>query len=185
MLIRCKTLALTAAALAVVALLSADARAQYSDQQLGAYRFSASTSRYSVQQQYNSLIRQGLNVGGGYSPVNQQLTTQLAQNYRPSTPATKPFTGANSGGGVTPYLSLSSPFSSTATNYYTQVRPQLQQQQANTAQQRQNARFQQQLTQMAARPPFEITGSQTMAPTGHAAVFQNTLNYYPQPQQRR
>jgi hypothetical protein len=49
-------------------------------------------------------------------------------------------------------------------------------------QQAQNAQFQRQLNSIQARAPYEITGDRDVAPTGHAAVFQNYLNYYPQSQ---
>lgn len=173
--------------LAIGLSIGADASAQYAQQQLSAYRFQSSASRFSAQQQYQSIITRNLSVG--YSPVNQSITQQLASSYRPSSataqPAVKPFSNASSASsGVTPYLSLSSPFSSTATNYYTQVRPQLQQQNIDRQQQVQNARFQSQLNQMAARPPYDITGSEQIAPTGHAAVFQEFLGYYPKPSRR-
>jgi hypothetical protein len=90
----------------------------------------------------------------------------------------KPFSGARGGQSVTPYLALSEPFTSSATNYYTQVRPLLEQQRLNQQQQQRNAMLQRQLTAMAARPPYDPTGSQTMAPTGHVAAYMNYGGYY-------
>ncbi|MCA9235820.1 MAG: hypothetical protein KDA44_10135 [Planctomycetales bacterium] len=168
--------------LALLTGLQAQAQSSYASQQLGNLNYGNSTRQYTAGAQYSRIINQGLNINAGlYSPVNQQLKSQLASAYRPPTrPANKPFINANSGPSVTPYLSLSSPFSSTADTYYTQVRPQMAQQQMDQRQQAQNARFQHQLNSMAAKPPFDPQGSDQIAPTGHAAVFQNTLGYYPQ-----
>ncbi len=91
----------------------------------------------------------------------------------------KPFSNLSNPSSVTPYLALSEPFTSSAQSYYTQVRPQLEQQRLNQQIAQRNYRMQQQLTQLAAAPPFNPTGNQTMAPTGHAAVYMNYAGYYP------
>src|SRR5215213_8510639 len=43
----------------------------------------------------------------------------------------KPFASISRGPSVTPYLALDNPFTSTATSYYTQIRPQIEQQRVN------------------------------------------------------
>jgi hypothetical protein len=88
----------------------------------------------------------------------------------------KPFSALGSQAAVTPYLSLSEPFSSSAHNYYTQVRPQLDQQRAQQMAMR-NRQMQQ--TSITATPPYDPQGSAAMAPTGHAAVYMNYAGYYP------
>ena len=110
----------------------------------------------------------------GYSQVNRGLFSQSLT----SRTAQKPFTGATSGGSVSPWLALSDPFTSTAHNYYTQVRPQLEQQRLNQQMAARNQQMQRQLNSLAAQPPYDPTGSENMAPTGHAAAFFNYGGYY-------
>ncbi|MCA9261191.1 MAG: hypothetical protein KDA61_18375 [Planctomycetales bacterium] len=93
----------------------------------------------------------------------------------------KPFSSMQTGSSVSPYLGLSQPFTSSATNYYTQVRPQIEQQRAQEAMQRQIMQQQRQMGQYAVQGPYSIRGSERYAPTGHAAVFMNYGGYYPQP----
>jgi hypothetical protein len=88
----------------------------------------------------------------------------------------KPFSALGSAAAVSPYLSLSEPFSSSAHNYYTQVRPQLEQQRQQQMAMRSR---QSQQTSITAIPPYDPQGSQAMAPTGHAAVYMNYAGYYP------
>jgi hypothetical protein len=92
----------------------------------------------------------------------------------------KPFSGAGGGGSVSPWLSLTSPYSSSADNYYTQVRPQLDQQRYNQQMANRNQMMQRQLNSMAARPPYNPVGDENRAPTGHGAAFMNYGGYYPQ-----
>jgi hypothetical protein len=91
----------------------------------------------------------------------------------------KPFAGSgSSSSSVSPWLALSDPFASTAHSYYTQVRPQLEMQRANQQLASRNAQMQHQLNQMAAQPPYDPSGSDNMAPTGHAATYMNYGGYY-------
>ncbi|MBX3426316.1 MAG: hypothetical protein KF688_11605 [Pirellulales bacterium] len=188
----CLTAIVTLCVAQIVPSYAAAQSANYTEFALNTVRQRSTASRYSVQAQVRGAVGRALSVGS-FSQQNIAMSNQytknyfagVAQNAGPARPTVKPFSGANNSPSVTPYLSLSSPFSSTATNYYTQVRPQIDQQRAIQQQQAQNARFQHQLNSMAARPPFETSGSSTLAPTGHAAVFQNTLGYYPQPANSR
>ena len=107
-----------------------------------------------------------------FSNVNRSVFGNAAA------PRQKPFSSIGGGPSVTPYLALSSPFSSTATNYYTQVKPMLEQQRINQQMQAQSLKVQQQLTSIAARPPFDPQGSEMRAPTGHVAVYMNYGGYY-------
>lgn len=86
----------------------------------------------------------------------------------------KPFSALGSAASVSPYLSLSEPFTSTAHNYYTQVRPQMEQQR-----QQQMAMRTRQGQSITSIPPYDPQGSTAMAPTGHAAVYMNFGGYYP------
>jgi hypothetical protein len=90
----------------------------------------------------------------------------------------KPFAGASGGSSVSPWLALSEPFSSSAHNYYTQVRPQLEQQRLNQMMAARNQQMQRQLNSLAAQGPYSTTGDPSRAPTGHAAAFFNYGGYY-------
>ena len=92
----------------------------------------------------------------------------------------KPFSHVNQGPSSSPYLGLLSdnPFTSTTTNYFNNVRPRIEQQKMNEKLMQQNMKMQQQLTEAAARPPYDVTGSEERAPTGHAAVYQNNGGVY-------
>jgi len=92
----------------------------------------------------------------------------------------KPFSGLAGNSAVTPYLSLSEPFSSSAHNYYTQVRPQLDQQRFNQQAAARARQLQQQIASLEAQPPYSPVGDAERAPTGHVAVFMNYGGYYPQ-----
>jgi hypothetical protein len=97
----------------------------------------------------------------------------------------KPFSSISRGPSVTPYLALEQPFSNSATNYYTLVRPQLEQQRINQQMQRQTELMQRQISQVSAQPPMNPAGSQLIAPTGHPAVYMNYGGYYQTPAPRR
>ena len=90
----------------------------------------------------------------------------------------KPFSNFVGQGSVTPWLGLSQPFTSPTTNYFTNVRPQLDQQRANQQMAMRNAQLQKQLNSIAAQAPYNPTGNENMAPTGHAAVYLNYGGYY-------
>ncbi len=95
--------------------------------------------------------------------------------------ANKPFSSISKGPSVTPYLALDNPFTSPATSYYTQIRPQMEQQRINQQQQRQNQTMQRQISQYTALQPYNPTGSEARAPTGHASVYMNYGGYYTTP----
>ncbi|HYO25757.1 MAG TPA: hypothetical protein VEQ85_12510 [Lacipirellulaceae bacterium] len=90
----------------------------------------------------------------------------------------KPFTGLGGGSSVSPWLALTEPFTSSANNYYTNVRPQLDQQRINQQLASRNQQMQRQLNSMAAQGPYSTTGNENMAPTGHAAAYMNYGGYY-------
>jgi hypothetical protein len=109
-----------------------------------------------------------------YSNVNRNLFDSARGRQ-------KPFSSYTPGPSVSPYLALSAPFTSTATNYYTQVRPQIEQQRINEQMAQRNAALQRQLNAIAAQGPYDPQGSDVRAPTGHAAVFMNYGGYYTMP----
>jgi hypothetical protein len=108
-----------------------------------------------------------------------QFTTGAASNAFGR--ANKPFSSISKGPSVTPYLALDNPFTSPATSYYTQIRPQMEQQRINQQQERQNQLMQRQISQYTALQPYDPTGSDARAPTGHASVYMNYGGYYSTP----
>ncbi|MGL4513390.1 MAG: hypothetical protein ACRCT8_09895 [Lacipirellulaceae bacterium] len=100
-------------------------------------------------------------------------------------PAGKPFSGVNTAPTLSPYLLLDEGIGGDAfDNYNTLVRPMLQQQQTNQQVQRQSMELNQRVQQLSARPAFEPRGDENVMPTGHRTMFGNTLQFYPQRQQR-
>ena len=114
-----------------------------------------------------------------FSGVNPGLSLNALS--RPN----KPFSSISRGPSVTPYLALDNPFTSPATSYYTQIRPQMEQQRINQQQERQNQQMQRQLGQIGSTPPYDPTGSEMRAPTGHASVYMNYGGYYTMPTSKR
>jgi hypothetical protein len=117
--------------------------------------------------------------------IRQQAITAAVPQFGNALGRMKPFSSISRGPSVTPYLALDQPFTNTATNYYTLIRPQLEQQRINQIQSRQNQLMQRQLGEVASRPPYDPTGSERMAPTGHTAVYMNFGGYYQMPAPRR
>jgi hypothetical protein len=111
------------------------------------------------------------------------VTAGLNQNVLGTT--SKPFSSIQRGPSVTPYLAFDQPFSNTATSYYTQIRPQLEQQRINQQMQRQQQQMQRQMGEITSRPPYDPQGSENMAPTGHASVYMNYGGYYTPPAPKR
>lgn len=172
---------MTAKMFTVVALtvcLAVQAQAQqtnFSQTQMNAIKNRNSGATYSSQniksQIFNRAVPQF-----GFSSVNRGLFKGAMSGQG----NTKPFSHVNQGPNSSPYLGLLSdnPFTSTTTNYFNNVRPRLEQQKMNEKLMQQNMKMQQQLTEAAARPPYDVTGSEERAPTGHAAVYQNNGGVY-------
>lgn len=103
-----------------------------------------------------------------------------------SGPASKPFSQIDRGPVVSPYLSLSNPFS-TPEDYYNIVRPLQDQRRVNDQLMRQQSTQNRRLNQLAAQGPFQVTGNENFAPTGHGSgfmefgAFQNTGAFFPPP----
>lgn len=148
----------------------------YTRNQLQSLRVNNSTAGFTSSrvraQTYRSAIPQY-----SFSNVSRNVFGSLGNTGMGS----KPFSGVNSGPSVSPYLNLSSPFSSSATSYYSMVRPQMEQQRINEQIERRNIMLQRQLNSMTAVPPYELRGDSDVAPTGHAAVYMNYGNYFAPP----
>jgi hypothetical protein len=167
-------LPLVAAAILLIAAGESRAQAPFAQTELNRLSASGNAASYSADR---------LRVNNVASALPRGLSTNVLSGAmgRPN----KPFSSVSRGPSVTPYLALDQPFSNTATNYYTMVRPQLEQQRVNQQMQRQTEMMQRQLSQVTSQPPFDPSGSQTMAPTGHAAVYMNYGGYYQTPPPRR
>lgn len=177
-------------ALAIVACGAMQASAQqslnYGQSQANAIRGSNSAAAFSSNRLRTSVYSSAV-PRYNYSSVNRDLFKGAMGG---STPArSKPFSQVQRGPSASPYMGLvaDNPFTSTTTNYFNNVRPKLEQQKQNDQLMAQNIKMQQQLQQLATRPPYDPTGDDKRAPTGHSAVFQqhggmygNPGGYYPQ-----
>ena len=166
----------TAMALTLGLAMQANAQqANYTQSQLNILKnqnsASALTSQRMRSQVFNAAVPQY-----NFSSVNRGLFKGAMSGQTKS----KPFSHVNQGPSSSPYLGLLSdnPFTSTTTNYFNNVRPRIEQQKTNEKLMQQNMKMQQQLTEAAARPPYDVTGSEERAPTGHAAVYQNNGGVY-------
>jgi hypothetical protein len=143
-------------------------------------------------------------IGTGYTAQSQNAQTlanyrgnyqpNLGQQQQPSVSlpaatigagladnATKPFSNITQRPTISPYLNLfsSSTNGSTAFNYQTLVRPQLQQQAINQQQVQQNLTIDRRVQALAARGAYQNqAGSETQYPTGHQTTFMYTGHYY-------
>lgn len=156
----------------------ASALDQYTTNRLNGIKGANSISRFSASRYTKQAIRTSIPRYAQYN--NSNLQKQVFGSTGSSRPKKKPFSSVSRGPSVTPYLGLAGIPTGGAPNYYSKVKPLLEQQRINQRNQRQNAAMQHQLNQVAAQPPFNPKGSDTMAPTGHAAVYMNYGGYYPQ-----
>jgi hypothetical protein len=80
---------------------------------------------------------------------------------------------------VSPYLNLLRPEDDLALpNYFAFVRPQLEQQRVNRQQQLEIERLGSQVQQVNNQLTYDPSGSNSIRPTGHQAVFMNLSHYY-------
>jgi hypothetical protein len=139
-------------------------------------------------------------VGTGYTSqslnnialANAQARVPYVGQQAPSTPAatigpgisdrtSKPFSSVSTTPTISPYLNLfnTSRTGTSAFNYQTLVRPQLQQQALNQQQQRQNLDVDRKVQALAARGAYSNpAGSDQENPTGHETTFMYYGHYY-------
>jgi hypothetical protein len=150
---------------------------------LGSIQLNNSAAAFSPSRIQRQIFNSSVPQYRGISPTNYSnlFSSSLVSGRRQ-----KPFSNLSNPVSVTPYLALSDPFTSSAHSYYTQVRPQLEQQRINDQMARRSVQMQQQLTSLAAQPPYNPQGNPNLTPTGHAAVYMNYGGYYPSggPQRR-
>jgi len=168
-----KPLSMLLLASAFLALMASDALAQsdYTKSTLRNIQARTSASAYSInsyKQQSRNLARPRVSVPG--------LNYGFSQGSSAPRPISKPFSSVNRRSPVTPYLAYSGTLN-TVSDYYNIIRPRQQQRQVNQQQQRQNFATQRRLSQLSAQAPYNPKGSDELAPTGHAAVFQNLGTY--------
>lgn len=157
--------------------LTGDAYAQtsnYTDWQLTSLRRQNSASRFSTERFAAQAYRGALPRYNSIPNINVDVFS--SNRRRPE----KPFSNVNVGPSVTPYLNLGGFPVGGVDNYYSLVRPQLEQQRINERNRQLQVRQQQQLQQVAARAPYDVRGDETVTATGHPSVFLNTLGYFPQ-----
>jgi hypothetical protein len=147
---------------------SHSAYGQYTQNQMNGIYLRNSTRNFTSQQMQSRLINR---------TVPQYSFSQANKGIFRGTFG-KPFAGASGGGSVSPWLALSEPFSSSAHNYYTQVRPQLEQQRVNQQMAARSQQMQRQLASLQSQQPYNPTGNENMAPTGHVATYMNYGGYY-------
>lgn len=160
--------------------LHAHAQTNFSQTQLNQLNNRNSASAFTGQRVMSGVINRSV-PQYNFSTVNRGILKGAMGSSMAS--RQKPFSQVQRGPSTSPYLGLLSdnPFTSTTTNYFSNVRPQLEQQKMNEKLQMQNIRMQKQLEEVAAKPPYDITGSEQRAPTGHAAVYQNNGGVYGNP----
>ncbi len=174
-------------ALTLVACGAIQAHAQQSMPNYGKVQSNAFLGRTSASAFSSNRFRSGVYNSAvpryNYSSVNRNLFQGVGGTQPAAATRSKPFSQVQRGPSTSPYLGLvaDNPFTSTTTNYFKNVRPQIEQQQANDKLMAQNIKMQQQLQQLATKPPYDPTGSEDRAPTGHSAVFQQQGGMYGNP----
>jgi hypothetical protein len=177
--------ALAAAFILVLTPSLARAQSGYAAQEINRIQTMNDSSQFSSSWIRDSAYRNAMPRMGLSATVSRNLFGNALN--RPN----KPFSSVSKGPSVTPYLALDQPFTNSATQYYTQIRPRQEQQRLNQQMERQTQLMQRQLSEVTARPPYDPRGSESMAPTGHTAVFMTNTNfmnyggYYQQPRPQR
>jgi hypothetical protein len=158
----------------------AHAQSQYTQSQLNSFTSRTSAQAFTSERMRSSVINRAV-PQYSFSNVNRGILSG-ATGPKPVQRA-KPFANAKQGPSTSPYMGLLSqtPFTSSTSNYFNIVKPQLEQQRANEKLQAQNIRLQQQLGEAAAQGPYSTTGSEERAPTGHTAVYMNNGGVYGNP----
>lgn len=141
-----------------------------------------SVANYSTARINSRLLNQSVSRTGVAGVNARNYTSGLLSTGNSSTlgappsRSSKPFARIDRGPTVSPYLSLSNPFS-TATDYYNVVKPLQEQRRVNDRVMQQQYLQARKLNQIAAQGPYQITGNENAAPTGHSTGFMKFANY--------
>jgi hypothetical protein len=158
--------------------IASDAAAQgvYLEKTLGGLKNRNTASGFTSDMMKNRTINRSV-PQYSFSTVNQNMFRSASTSSRP---AQKPFSSFNRSSGLTPYMGLlaSNPFTSTTDNYFSVVRPQIEQQKINEQLQQRNLMLQRQLNDVALKGAANPQGDVERAPTGHVSVYMNYGGYY-------
>jgi hypothetical protein len=162
----------------------------YAAGQLRSIQGRNSAELYTISKTNQQVLNRGI-PPVGVAGINRQSfnagrASSMIGNSSIAGSGSKPFSRLDRGPAVSPYLALSNPFS-TPSDYYNIVRPQQEQSRVNQQVAKQQYTQSRRLNQLAARGPYEITGGEGYAPTGHASGFMrfgtymNTGGYFAPP----
>jgi hypothetical protein len=155
----------------------------YGESLLQSFKNQNYSGRYSIKNLQRQVAARSV-AAVGVQGVNRQTYTNLFSNSSRPPQASKPFSNLQRGPSVTPYLRLNGSLDGVA-DYYSQVRPAREQQQATLREQRQLNLRRQQLNQAAASGAYVLTGDPNTPSTGHTTTymylgnFQQTGTFFP------
>ncbi len=146
----------------------------YAEAQLKSIKSGNSVKQYSIARENRNVINSSV-TRTGVRGINQQ--NYLFGNNQSMAPrSSKPFSMIDRGPTVSPYLQLSNPLS-TASDYYNVVKPLQEQRNTNDRLMRQQYAQARKLNQIAAQGPYQVTGNEDAAPTGHSTGFMKYGTY--------
>ena len=133
------------------------------------------TSQYTVSRINQNIINRAV-TRPGERGINQQNFMLGSGNQSMSPRSSKPFAMIDRGPVVSPYLQLDNPLS-TASDYYNVVKPLQEQRRVNDQVMKQQYLQARKLNQIAAQGPYQVTGNDKAAPTGHGTGFMKYGTY--------
>jgi hypothetical protein len=157
----------------------AQLQSNYAEQVTKNFKSRNSVSNYTPSRINQQLLSNSVSRTGVAGVNARNYTTGLlgtGAGAAPPSRSSKPFSRIDRGPTVSPYLSLSNPFS-TATDYYNVVKPLQEQRRMNDRVAQQQYMQAKKLNQIAAQGPYQITGNEDAAPTGHSTGFMKFANY--------
>lgn len=147
----------------------------YAEGQLKSIQGRNSTKPYTIARQSTAVLNSSV-TKSGVRGINQMGYSNLRSNQSLSPRSSKPFSMIDRGPTVSPYLQLDNPLS-TASDYYNVVKPLQEQRRVNDRLMQQQYMQGRKLNQMAAQGPYEVTGNENAAPTGHSTGFMKYGTY--------
>jgi hypothetical protein len=181
MLVFVRTWALVAA-VSLMASGSADAQLPqtYGQQVAKGYQNRNSVQQFTAQRMSQQIINKSVPATGVGGINRRNYTTGIlgtgGAGSAPPQRSNKPFSAIDRGPTVSPYLALDNPFA-TVSDYYNIVKPLQEQRRVNDRVMQQQYAQAKRLNQMAAQGPYQITGNENAAPTGHSSGFMKYANY--------